>query len=183
MAIPTGLRESVFGVAAAVLNFNRWPRFLTAAGRRLLATLLVFYFDDASLQDLQQGKGRAQLILQQFAELLGTPFSAKKSTPLGGQADFIGLVHNVQGCLGTGQVLLSPRPSLVTKAISQLDDALSSDFISPAQTSKVRGTLGFLFNGTFGQVGRAGFGRWCSVSIAISRRSPFRITCAGVFCS
>ena len=49
---------NLFGMAAAVLNFNRWPRFLTAAIRRLMGGLLVFSFDDASMQDLNSGKGR-----------------------------------------------------------------------------------------------------------------------------
>ena len=165
---------NLFGMATAVLNFNRWPRFVQAACRRLLALLFAMYFDDATLQDLAVGKGRAQLVARQFLALLGTPFAPKKSVQLGPEADFIGLVHQVDECFQQGFVSLSPRPALVEKSCGMMREALDTDNLTPGQASKIRGTLGFVFTGCFGKVGRAGFGPL--VQREYSDKHPFTLS-------
>ena len=40
-----------FGLASAVLNFNRWPTLLVAAARRLGAVICAAYFDDIAVLD------------------------------------------------------------------------------------------------------------------------------------
>ena len=132
------------------------------------------YFDDATLQDLALGKGRAQKVARQFLSLLGTPFAQNKSVQLGPQADFIGLVHDVSSCLQKGFVSLTPRPSLVVKSTEMLREALDTNSLTPAQASKIRGTLGFVFTGCFGKVGRAGFGPL--VQREYSDSSPFSLS-------
>ena len=43
----------LFGFSSAVMGFNRWPRFLVAMVRRLLAVLWSMYFDDGTLVTVQ----------------------------------------------------------------------------------------------------------------------------------
>ena len=42
----------VFGIAAAVVNFNRRPRFIQAAVHRLRCAPYSMYFDNGSIVDL-----------------------------------------------------------------------------------------------------------------------------------
>ena len=114
------------------------------------------------------------MVVRQFAALVGTAFAPAKSKTLGPSADFIGLVHDVGDCLQTGHVSLQPRPSLVEKASALLQDAMIANYLSPAQASKARGMLGFVFTGAFGKVGRAGFGPL--VQREYSDKSPFSLS-------
>lgn len=42
------------------------------------------------------------------------------------------------------------------KAGAMLDEALRRDMCSPGQASKIRGVMGFMFTGAYGEVGRGG---------------------------
>ena len=145
----------VFGLMAAVLNFNRWPRFLQAVGRRLLFVLISLYFDDANIGDLGIGDGYAQEAVQQMFAVFGAPLAAHKCLPMSSSNDFLGLVHNVSTVFQTGQVHFVPRARTLAKAVAIVVSALESDFLSPATASKLRGVVTFLSCGVFGKLGRA----------------------------
>ena len=81
----------LFGLSSAVMNYNRTPRVLTAIARRWLMLMMAMYFDDASLQDISSAKGKGQRHMQALNRMIGVPFAAEKSIPLGKSADFLGL--------------------------------------------------------------------------------------------
>ena len=71
-------------------------------------------------------------------------------------ADFLGLTHDVTSSLQTGQVLCTPRSGLLAKAVGLIQERIQEDSCTPAQASKIRGVLGFLFAGMYGRIGRGG---------------------------
>jgi len=62
----------------------------------------------------------------------------------------------VADALQTGQIQFTPREQLLAKAVSLIQQRLQEDSCTPAQVSKIRGVLGFLFTGVYGRVGRGG---------------------------
>ena len=76
----------LFGFAAAVVHFNRLPKLLTAACRRLGAAPTWHFFDDQGVLELDQpglpGMS-AQDFTQRFYALVSRPFSPAKSIPSG----------------------------------------------------------------------------------------------------
>ena len=146
----------VFGRAAAVINFHRIQRILVAMVRRWLLMLCSMYYDDVSLQDLAAAKGRGQRYIRAMFRLVGLPLAEPKQVDLNGSADFLGLTHNVAACLESREILFTPRAGLLEKAVSLIQQRIQEDSCTPAQASKIRGVLGFLFTGSYGRVGRGG---------------------------
>jgi hypothetical protein len=146
----------VFGKSAAVINFHRLQRLVTAACRRLLALLISFYYDDATLQDLNTAKGRGQRHLRGFFRLLGRPLSATKAVDLSARADYLGLEHDVGRALSSGVVSFRPRDKLHEKVADVIAKLRSSKWVSPSDASKLRGIIQFMATGAYGRVGSGG---------------------------
>ena len=111
----------VFGKAAAVINFHRIQRLLVAMNRRWLLVLCSMYYDDASLQDLAAAKGRGQRYVRALFRMVGLPLAQPKQVNLNMEADFLGLNHNMEGALQTGEITFTPRASLLVKAKSLIE--------------------------------------------------------------
>ena len=146
----------VFGRAAAVINFHRIQRLLVAIVRRWLLMLCSMYYDDVSLQDLAAARGRGQRYIRSLFRIVGLPLQESKQVDLCDNADFLGMNHSVAGSLNTGQVQFTPRKQLLAKAVDLIQQRLQEDSCTPAQVSKIRGVLGFLFTGVYGRIGRGG---------------------------
>ena len=146
----------VFGRAAAVINFHRVQGLLVALIRRWLLALCSMYYDDASLQDLAAARGRGQRYIRALFRIVGLPLAESKQVDLNGTADFLGMIHEVADALQNGHVLFTPRTQLLAKAIDLIQQRLQGYSCTPAQVSKIRGVLGFLFTGVYGRVGRGG---------------------------
>ena len=86
----------VFGKAAAVNNFHEVKELIQAVARRWIMILLTFYFDDASLQDLQEAKGRGQRHFRALCRILGFPVAPKKQVDMTSEAYLIGLLHEAK---------------------------------------------------------------------------------------
>ena len=53
-------------------------------------------------------------------------------------------------------MLFTPRPKILEKAASLMAQMLRKNRCTPAEASKLRDIMGFLFNGAFGKLGRGG---------------------------
>jgi hypothetical protein len=164
----------VFGKSAAVINFHRLQRLVTAACRRLLALLISFYYDDATLQDLCTAKGRGQRHLRGFFRLLGRPLSATKAVDLSSKADYLGLEHCVERALSSGVVTFRPRDKLHEKVSDVLSALRRARWVSPSDASKLRGIIQFMATGAYGRV--ASGGMTALIRRQYADRSPFWIT-------
>jgi hypothetical protein len=88
--------------------------------------------------------------------MAGLPLAEPKQVDFNMRADFLGLTHDMEDALQTGQVNFQPRVGLLVKAKDLIKARLQDDSCTPAQASKIRGVLGFLFTGMYGRVGRGG---------------------------
>ena len=146
----------VFGRAAAVINFHRLQRLLNAVGKRLLVLLLAFYYDDITVQDAAGLGLLGQRQLRAFMHALGLPLAPKKQVDLTDDADYLGLRHDVRLAATQGIVTLYPREAISSRVCELIDAALLKRTLTPADAAKLRGILGFVATGMYGQVGRGG---------------------------
>ena len=118
--------------------------------------LCSMYYDDISLQDPAAARGRGQRYIRSLFRIVGLPLQESKQVDLCDNADFLCMNHSVAGSLNTGQVQFTPRKQLLAKAGDLIQQRLQEDSCTPAQVSKIRGVLGFLFTGVYGRIGRGG---------------------------
>ena len=164
----------VFGKSAAIINFHRLQRLVTAACRRLLALLISFYYDDATLQDLNTAKGRGQRHLRGFFPLLGRPLSASKAVDLDSKADYLGLEHDVAAALSRGVVRFRPRDKLHEKVAEVIARLRRDRWVLPSDASKLRGINQFMAAGAYGRVGSGGM--TALIRRQYADRYPFWVT-------
>ena len=67
----------------------------------------------------------------------------------------MGLVHEFEPSLEKSRATVRPRESVMEKAKSTIRQFLQTNKCTPAQASKLRGVVAFLFNGAYGRLGRA----------------------------
>ena len=94
----------MFGYSSGVTNFNRWAKFLEAAGRRCCSLLWSMYYGDGSIRDLGHAKGAGQALINSLFD--SVPLSSKKQQRMPKQAEFLGLAHNARRAFshnGSGQ--------------------------------------------------------------------------------
>ena len=147
----------LFGLPNAVCSFNnRFPRLLQCLFRRLGFCMAAMYFDDLTIQDLQSNKGSGQKFCTHLASLLGSPFSEEKHQPMSGQADFLGLWHDVGSANPATGVTFWIRDRLLQKVQSYVHTCRHTNTLKPGIASKLYGCLTFLTHGCWGKVGRSG---------------------------
>ena len=152
----TGL---LFGLPLAVTSFNRWSRFVEAAGRRLTFTLVSAYFDDSHVSDWRSAKGSGQWAYNCLNEALGTPFAAAKKQRMAISGSFLGLEFDFSSVLTqgyVGYVSFFVRARLVEKVTDLIESARASNTLRAGVASKLYGMLNFLELGMFGRVGAGG---------------------------
>lgn len=147
----------LFGHSSAVMNFNRWSRFLESVSRRVLILLLSMYYDDASLLDLLSANGNGQACLGRAFGLLGASFAPKKQQRMSLSSDFLGVLHGLDQAFSRGVITMTPREHLVDSICSIIDAALRDDFLAPGTASQPLGKVNAVATSAmYGLVGRAG---------------------------
>ena len=97
----------LFGLASAVLHFNRVPAFIVAAARRILAIATTAFYDDFRTHDVA-GAGCAARFFRAFVEWLGFSLSKKKRQDPTPCPVFLG---NTEDYLLAGQDVALMRPA------------------------------------------------------------------------
>ena len=99
----------VFGKGVAVNNFHEVKVFLQTMGRRWTLVLVSMFFDDATIQDLCDAKGRGQRHFRSVTRLVGFPMAKPKQFDMCYETNFIGLVHNVRSAAYEDVIKFWPR--------------------------------------------------------------------------
>ncbi|CAE8608115.1 unnamed protein product [Polarella glacialis] len=146
----------LFGLPLAVTPFNRWPKCCEALSRRLLMTLVSFYFDDATVQDWASSKGSGQLALRQTMTVLGTPFAEAKQQQMSSHSDFLGLEHDLVHARAQEKVTFWVRERLQTKILDFIKKARADNRLASGVASKLYGCSNFFEQAVYGKIGRAG---------------------------
>ena len=102
------LHGLAFGLASAVVSFNRLPTLLTATARRVLVSMVAAYFDDMPVLDTTTGTQSAPSSLIELLHLVGAPPGDGKVFPLSQYRQFLGVDVRLAQALSTGTVTLAP---------------------------------------------------------------------------
>ena len=146
----------LFGLPLAVTAYNRLPFLLQSCIRRFCLVLGTFYFDDLNVQDWASTASRSQEFVRSLVCQLGYPFAAEKQQVPAIENDFLGLVHDLSTVTSDGMIRLWARDRLIQKIDSLMQHAEDHDRLPSGLASKLFGCLGFLDQGTFGRMARAG---------------------------
>ena len=88
-AVQYALLHALFGLAAAVLNFNRVPAFLTAVVCRVASVCSANYFDDCGVLDFVCARGSGLSLLRSAYDLLGLSPGRSQAGPHGHAAPLL----------------------------------------------------------------------------------------------
>jgi hypothetical protein len=146
---------ALFGNGSSVYAYARLSCFLEAIPRRLLHLLWTMYVDDGQLTEPTSGQKEAQELIHEFFEYMGMPLAPDKSKPLDPCGEFLGISHDLSYMPQHGYVEFWPKETLVEKVEGLLDSIESQRRCTPAEASKLRGTLGFTAMAQYGHVGRS----------------------------
>ena len=148
---PTLWRHRVmpFGATASVFHFNKVTDALLWLARTLLHVPVIHYADDLGSVDPQESASSSFGTFDSFCNLLGFRLKHSKRQPPGPVQKLQGVIVSI----GESGVTVSPSPSRVAKLTLALQKAVSNDFLSADEASRLAGKLGFLASSLWGQSG------------------------------
>ena len=142
-----------FGLASAVIQFNRFPTLLCALARRWLALPLVAFFDDFKLTELVCGKQSGWSFLAALIKFLGPTFDPEKDSLPSTMIKFLGNVEDLQ-LLPEDKAYMYPSDARRQRVKAALQLVLSSEHLPSGTASSVLGQLVSMSGAYEGRVGR-----------------------------
>jgi hypothetical protein len=120
--------------------------------------LYSMYFDDATLQDWAASAGAAQRQLNEFMDILGTPFAPDKRQAMADTGVFLGLGHDLRGAWEEQAVSFWVRERLEEKVKGMIQTARKQQSLPAGTAAKLYGTVNFLETGAYGKIGMGSLG-------------------------
>ena len=133
------MRAHPFGLASAVLNFNRFPALATAVVRQCTSTAAAAYFDDTGVFDLACNRGSGQECVWKVYTCLGAALDPAKQQPMASQRCCLGVLLNFAGVVESLQMQLDLKPGLRESLKLEIEKILESGTLSAGQAAKLRG--------------------------------------------
>jgi hypothetical protein len=144
-----------FGLKSAVVQFNRLSVFMARAATRLIPVVTSSYFDDFPIVDATWTRG-GQMLLREFAALIGFPFSTKKSQEAAIAAKLLGVWISFARFRRAGVVTCSVTPKRVAELGANIDRILRGDaFPTDIGRDQLVGKLQFSLQWAAGRFGKA----------------------------
>ena len=150
------LKAHPYGLAAAVLNFNRVPAILTAASRRMLGVCTANYFDDSGILDFVCARGSGQSALLLLYDCAGLVLDPSKQNPMASQRPFLGVLLDLCDFSCESCIRVNLKPGLRETLSDDIEEILQKGTLSPAEAAKLRGRFTWAASATFGRCGRGG---------------------------
>ena len=149
------LRGLPFGSAASVLQFNRYPQFISYLLNVFFGVCCTSYYDDYDVAEPVYSVHNAQFILRRLHELFGFALDKGKHVRAAIAAvPFLGLETDFT-YISAGKIFLRVSEARVDKICAILRGALDSRSLSPGDASSLRGKLYFCMLAAFNKLGRA----------------------------
>ena len=145
------LRGLPFGMGSVVNQFNRMPHLKTAVLRRLLGLMACHYFDDELLIDSTHCAGASKTLALRLAALLGIRYSPNKRQPMSTWTIFLGHTYDWSQVASSGAATFGIKATTQAKATRLIVEHISTNSMSPAEASKLRGLLMWLDTGLTGR--------------------------------
>ena len=138
------LHGHAFGLAPAVLNYNRQPELLVAVMRCLLETSCLHFYDDHLTLEPSTAQGSGQWAYRELCELLNVHLDEDKHSPMSSIFVFVGCLPDLSRLMAFGAFSIKPKPGRCEKLAATITDLLRRESCSPAEAATLRGKLGFL---------------------------------------
>ncbi|KAL1529132.1 hypothetical protein AB1Y20_000092 [Prymnesium parvum] len=143
-------------MAAAVLNFNRFPKLMVAMARSTLALAVDQYFDDYMVVDLSVAGQSGQDGLAFLHKLAARPFDVDKHQSMAPANDGLGVSIDVSSVHNDNRLVVRCRwHRCATILLHLLREARDANFLPPGTASTIHGKLGFILSAAYGRVGKA----------------------------
>ena len=144
-----------FGLASAVVCFNRFPALVVAACRVIFGTNVCNFFDDFSIAEPAMCGNSGHMCLSAMMDFLGGSLSPDKHVGMAACNPYLGVVTDFSHILHTGFTLLRMKDGRGDSIIQSLQSYIQAGKMSRADASRIRGRLQYLGCSTFGRLGRA----------------------------
>lgn len=144
-----------FGLASAVLNWNRVPAPICAFSRLFFGVPVTFYYDDEQVTEPSFAAGSGQLVHNQLHESLGLHFSLDKHSPWSELTVYCGVLTDWRAASVHGYVTIGPTDSRRASAIALIDAVVAKGSLTSAEASSLYGKLRFCLCPVFGRIGVA----------------------------
>ena len=156
-----------FGLASAVVNFNRYSELVALTSRAFFAVAAEKFYDDFIVPDLTAGGRSARHTIEALVLAFGTgeqrPAWKNVNAPELDHAKTkdAALVNTVLGIVTDltdvphGRVTFFPDEERVQSVLQMLREAHRRNRLTPHEASRIRGKLFFLLSAAYGNVGRA----------------------------
>ncbi|CAJ1417931.1 unnamed protein product [Effrenium voratum] len=152
----TILHAHPFGLAAAVLNFNRVPALATAVSRRCLACAVTHYFDDSGIMDWATARGSAQECVESVYGVFGMTLDPHKQQPMASQRVFLGVLLDFSSFVHQSIMRVDVKPGLRDALSEEIGAILDQNSCTAAQAAKLRGRFSRAASAMFGKCARGG---------------------------
>jgi len=152
----TQMYGNPFGMARAVLNFNRLPTLNVAFCRRSMGVLAAAYFDDNIGVDMAIAhKTGESAVVNVFAQV-GSKLNPAKAMPPAPRRVFLGADIDLGAASRAGMCTVDLKEHAKEDIIEFMDSIESSKVFSSGKASKLRGLLGWAYTGIHGKCARGG---------------------------
>ena len=144
-----------FGIASAVINFNRASQLGVLLARRLLGVCCAAYFDDFNVTEPVFAGSSAKGALHWMCAAIGIPLSADKNVPMARANPFLGVVTDLERT-EEGVAVMRPKPERISRIVVRIEQVLASGVMNPPEAASMAGKLEFTArHGVAGRLGRA----------------------------
>ena len=146
-----------FGLASAVLSFNRYTQFATCVMRRLYGSPTAAYFDDYCMVEPLWCGDTAKRALLRVHRMLGMPLAVgAKNVPFRFANPFLGVITDLARFHVDGSIVIKSKPERVAKIVTTMSDALLEGAMPAGERKSTAGKLVYTTGSTgYARVGRA----------------------------
>jgi len=146
----------VFGMTAAVLNFNRFPHFVVSVARTWLAAWVDHYVDDYMELDLSSAGDSCQRAVEVAHQILGHQTEvSKRKLPASANVN-LGVGVCLADVARRLHVTAFAVPSRVARTMAEYARCRDRRKCLPRQAASIHGKVGYLLVAAWSRVGRAG---------------------------
>ena len=144
-----------FGIAAAVINFNRASQLGVLLARRLFGACTAAYFDDFNVTEPQYAGSSAKRALHWVCAVIGIPLSRDKDVRMAPSNAFLGVLADLSRAT-QGVAVMRPKPERVARLVVRIEQVLAAGVMAPQEAASIAGKLEFTARfGVAGRLGRA----------------------------
>ena len=143
-----------FGLASAVISFNRIPALGIAAARRLLGGVAAAYFDDQLGIEVFRDRCFSRRAIQAIFRALGAPPHPDKSFAPAPNRHYLGTSVHVGDFQEEQVIRFQPKRATRLKVQTLLETVIRERTLSADQAGKLRGDLNWMYSNCSGQLGK-----------------------------